>query len=300
MFDEKDITACYSLNGQRSIIDGKTHASCNMTAVNLGGYSTCCPIGDLCLTNGMCKKKNSEEDNWYMRRACTDLEWKDPACSSYCAPIEPERNTSLIFHCLKEDVWCCAYVGVDGFAGWSYRASVNFICCSIDDLKFKAEKPVVYAIAEVPNKPSTVSTLTTASTIQLSTISQDTSASATNMDLADLPTEESSPTHEVALSKEGSSSGLGTGAKVGLGVGISVGLLALTAIGAFIWIRRKKQSTRVNNLHEIHVPTDNKGTSMDQHGTAMYSHELPSQVVFAELPAHDMRHELPEQRNPAK
>src|SRR5690349_888996 len=110
MFDEKDITACYSLNGQRSIIDGKTHASCNMTAVNLGGHSTCCPIGDLCLTNGMCKKKNSEEDNWYMRRACTDPEWKDPACPSYCAPIgetvclsssldliltvaEPERNT---------------------------------------------------------------------------------------------------------------------------------------------------------------------------------------------------------------
>lgn len=197
----------------------------------------------------------------------------------------------------------------------------NRTCCENGDLKFTAGDPVVYAIAKVPIKLSILPGVISTSSTQFSTISQAPSASATEMDLKDLPGGGSSPTYGVASSPglssatheagptQEASSGLGTGAKVGLGVGIPVGLLALAAIGACVWIRRKKQFTGVKTLPELHATTNNKDVAMNPHGTAMYRHELPSQVVATELPAqirpyelpaHGGPHELPQQMTPTQ
>ena len=82
------MVACYNLAGTPSPFDGKTHVPCNMTAVDAGGHSTCCAIGEYCLTNGMCKNpKDPENSNWYSRKACTDKTWQDPACPRYCEGI---------------------------------------------------------------------------------------------------------------------------------------------------------------------------------------------------------------------
>ena len=92
--DTSNMAACYNLNQRESPFDGKTHVPCNMTAVENGGHSTCCPIGDYCLTNGMCKNaKDSESSNWYFRTACTDKTWNDPACPKYCEPIGASATT---------------------------------------------------------------------------------------------------------------------------------------------------------------------------------------------------------------
>lgn len=114
-------------------------------------------------------------------------------------------------------------------------------------MKFTAGEPVVYAIAKVPIKLSILLGVTSSSSsTHVSTLSQAASASATEMDLSDLPGGEGSPTCGVASSPglssatngavppQDTSSGLSTGAKVGFGVGIPVGLLALAAIDACV------------------------------------------------------------------
>ena len=91
------MASCWNLKGVQSPFDGKTHVPCNMTAVEAGGHSTCCPIGDLCLTNGMCLNKgDSNKKNWYWRTACTDKDWKDPACPRFCEKIGRNEQSDLL------------------------------------------------------------------------------------------------------------------------------------------------------------------------------------------------------------
>jgi hypothetical protein len=225
--------------------------------------------------------------------------------------IEPTRNTGLIFNCLKPDSWCCAYVGEKGFKGWSSRGDVNTTCCAIPDLTFTAEDPIVYATAAVPVTVSIRSTSIVLSTsTHLSAISQATTGE-TATGTADLPSEEStgapSGAPSGASSQDASSSGLGTGAKIGLGVGVPVGVLGLLAIGAFLWMRRRKRATATKNVPELYAHTDHKGTAppyqetaMNQQGAAVYRHEAPSPHTAVELPAHVKTHELPQQTGPAQ
>ena len=104
--------------------------------------------------------------------------------------------------------------------------------------------------------------------------------------------------------QDASSSGLSTGAKIGLGVGVPVGVLGLLAIGAFLWMRRRRRATAPKNVSEMyaHTGADNKGdappyqeTAMNQQGAAVYRHEAPSPNTAVELPAHVKTHELPHQ-----
>lgn len=225
--------------------------------------------------------------------------------------IEPTRNTGLIFNCLKPDSWCCAYVGDKGLKGWSSRGDVNTTCCAIPDLTFTAEDPIVYATAAVPVTVSIRSTSIVLSTsTHLSAISQATTGE-TATGTADLPSEDStggpSGAPSGASSQDASSSGLGTGAKIGLGVGIPVGVLGLLAIGAFLWMRRRKRATEPKNVSEMYAHTDNKGTAppyqetaMNQQGAAVYRHEAPSPNTAVELPAHVKTHELPQQTGPTQ
>lgn len=82
------MATCYNLAGRSTPFDDTTHVPCNMTAVDAGGHSTCCPVGDLCYTNGMCRQKGDKDSkNWFWRTACTDKTWQDPACPRYCEAI---------------------------------------------------------------------------------------------------------------------------------------------------------------------------------------------------------------------
>ncbi|KAF2028367.1 hypothetical protein EK21DRAFT_113998 [Setomelanomma holmii] len=243
------MAACYNLAGKPSPFDGNVHVPCNLTAVDAGGHLTCCNKGDLCLTNGMCKNpRDSEGNNWYWRIACTDQTWKDPACSRLCEGIEPTRNTGLIFNCLKKDSWCCAYVGEKGFAGWSRKAALNTTCCAIDDLKFSAVDPVVYATATAPVKLTVQPSSATPTTSAFSTISQQTSQ--VDLPLSEpLPTETDTPveTSPPASTKSKSSS---SALPIGLGVGISLGVVLL-GVFALLWFRPRRRGVSSPGISEL-------------------------------------------------
>lgn len=93
------MAACFNTVGRETTWDSRVHVPCNMTAVEAGGHSTCCAIGDLCLTNGLCMHKGDvDKTNWYWRTGCTDKTWEDPACPKYCAPIG--ESMKPVFPCM--------------------------------------------------------------------------------------------------------------------------------------------------------------------------------------------------------
>lgn len=210
---------------------------------------------------------------------------------------EPTRNTGLLFKCLESEAYCCAYVG-GSLRDWPKQADTNLTCCNIDNLIFKAPDPVVYATASFSNRVSTQSTSTSPSSTYLSTISQDLTATHTAAT--------SSPAGDSALSggntqQDSSSAGLSTDAKVGLGVSILLGVIGLAAVGAFFWLRRRRQSSGGKGLSGLYVSaSDRKGdmppyqeTAMNHHGAAVYRQNVPSPQMAAELPAAVEPTELP-------
>ncbi|KAJ8117419.1 hypothetical protein OPT61_g1371 [Boeremia exigua] len=287
--------SCYNTVGRNGTWDGEVHVPCNMTAVEAGGHSTCCRIGDLCLTNGLCMhKEDVDKKNWYWRTGCTDESWEDPACPKWCDKIEPNRNTGLVMNCLKEESWCCAYVG-GSLRDWPKQDPINTTCCTVDDLVTRAADPVVYATATIPIKVSIQSTSTSQTSVSLSTMSLP--STVTTADQSSLPTTDS-PTQQ-----NSDSAGLATGAKIGLGVGIPVGVIGIAAIGALFWLRRKRSAGAKMNTPELFTPSANdkaavppyQETAMNQQGAAMYRHEAPSPQIAHELPAAVEPSELPHQ-----
>lgn len=297
------MAACFNTVGRETTWDGNVHVPCNMTAVEAGGHSTCCAIGDLCLTNGLCMHKGDvDKKNWYWRTGCTDKSWEDPACPKYCAAIgepmqpfsirvcrltltEPTRNTGLVMNCLKPESWCCAYVG-GSLQDWKSQAPINTTCCTIDDLKFEADDPIVYATATNPIKLSTQSASISTTSTSLSSISMPTTA--TQADQSSLPTAGGN------LQQSSDPEGLSTGAKIGLGVGIPLGVIGLAAIVAFFWMRRRRAAkassdappaVSASNVNHNGDMSPYHQTAMKQQEATIYRHEAPSPQVAHELPA---------------
>ncbi|KAJ4986950.1 hypothetical protein SVAN01_07491 [Stagonosporopsis vannaccii] len=271
-----------------------------MTAVEAGGHSTCCAIGDLCLTNGLCMhKEDVDKKNWYWRTGCTDKTWEDSACPKYCAAIEPDRNTGLVMNCLKPESWCCAYVG-GSLRDWKSQANINTTCCTIDDLTFEAADPIVYATATNPIKLSTQSASTSATSTSLSSVSLPTTA--TQAEHSSLPTTDGNPEQ----SSNSDSTGLSTGAKVGLGVGIPLGVIGLAAIAAFFWLRRRRTAKPSSSTPSEVITSNVNGngdmssyqqTATKRQEATVYRHEAPSPQIAHELPASVAPFELPQARS---
>jgi hypothetical protein len=282
----------------------------------------------------MCKfAADKPGSNWYWRTACTDKTWNDPACPRHCEAIgaskldflspmhasieltsaEPNRNTGLAFKCPKEESWCCAYVGEKGLGGWSKpHPLINTTCCTIDDLKFEAERPIIYATATPPIQLSILSTSTTSTSTFFSTIPLVTSATG-EIDPSSLPTGDTgdspsgTPSGDNAQDQD-SSAGLSTGAKIGLGVGIPVGVIGLAVIAIFFFLQRRRRTAASSDAAKDsgpHLLPSNENTkqsappyqetAMNQQGATVYRHEAPSSVPMAELPATPDLAELPPQ-----
>lgn len=201
-------------------------------------------------------------------------------------------------NCLKPESWCCAYVG-GSLQDWKSQADINTTCCGIDDLKFEAADPIVYATATNPIKLSTASTSTSSTSTLLSTISLPLSATTTQTDQSSVTT-----TSDIAQSSS-ASGGMSTGAKVGLGVGIPVGVIGLAAIGAFFWLRRRRGATIPEHPPQVvassahgngEVPPYHE-TAMKQQESTIYRHEAPSPQIAHELPAAVEPTELPQAKS---
>ena len=70
-------TTCYVIDGNHN-----SHAGfrCNNQTT---GHSSCCAIGGVCYSNGVCQQSNSGVQD-YLRVGCTDPTWQDPACLDQC------------------------------------------------------------------------------------------------------------------------------------------------------------------------------------------------------------------------
>ncbi|KAJ4360381.1 uncharacterized protein N0V89_000943 [Didymosphaeria variabile] len=239
---------CYANNGSLYANTAATYVPCNITAVENGEHSSCCAIGDLCMTNGLCMEQQNEQKgaNHYWRNGCTDKTWKDPACPNYCRGKarshldieEPDHFNAFIFYCFDPtNDFCCAPQGTLE-AGVTGR---NTSCCNDDDLVFQAAAPVIEgtAAAALPR-------LTTTSSISAFTSSASTSRQPTSgTSMAAATTTAQSETATPTASAE--SSGMSSGAKAGLGVGVTLGVVAVLAIVGAVFLMRRRKANRHNN-----------------------------------------------------
>ncbi|KAL1598812.1 hypothetical protein SLS60_007954 [Paraconiothyrium brasiliense] len=232
---------CYANNGSLYANTAATYVPCNITAVENGDHSSCCAIGDLCMTNGLCMEQQNEQKgaNHYWRNGCTDKTWKDPACPNYCrGKEEPDHFNAFIFYCFDPtNEFCCAPQGTLE-AGVTGR---NTSCCNDDDLVFKAAAPVIEgtAAAALPR-------LTTSSSISISTSSASASSQSTSgTSVTAATTIAQSATASPIASAE--SSGMSSGAKAGLGVGVTLGVIAVLAIVSAVFFMRRRKANRHNN-----------------------------------------------------
>lgn len=79
---------CYRSNSTEYHVD-VTYIPCNLTAVENNEHSLCCAVGDLCLTNGLCRNQGDDDTgkNYYWRVGCTDESFEDPVCPKFCENI---------------------------------------------------------------------------------------------------------------------------------------------------------------------------------------------------------------------
>ncbi|KAK7188316.1 hypothetical protein PSPO01_05507 [Paraphaeosphaeria sporulosa] len=266
---------CYANNGSLYANTAATYVPCNLTAVENGEHSSCCAIGDLCMTNGLCMEPANEAKgaNHYWRNGCTDKTWQDPACPNVCrGDEEPNHYNAFIFYCFDpKNEFCCAPQGTLE-AGVTGR---NTSCCNDEDLVFKASAPVIAgtAAAALPRVSTTISS-TSSSLLSTSTSSQSSSTKSATA------TGETVTSSTPTASSE--SSGLSSGAKAGMGVGITLGVLAVLAIVGVLFFMRRRKANR-NNAHLL---SDSKATpppyvTYESAGTARA--ELEGTMLPAEM-----------------
>ncbi|KAK6823901.1 hypothetical protein RU639_006606 [Aspergillus parasiticus] len=70
-------------------------------------YTSCCDMGDLCLSNGLCLNV-AHQPYQLSRGSCTDRSWGSK-CSQQCKDVNPHGGCSITNHFFRDDVikYCC-------------------------------------------------------------------------------------------------------------------------------------------------------------------------------------------------
>lgn len=273
--------SCYSRNG--TLWKERGSIPCNTTAVAENKHSSCCAVGDLCLTNGMCRSQEDEQHagNQYFRVGCTDPTWKDPSCANYCEGKETGTMLSArIFNCLSSKSWCCSLPTT------SNTNQVNMACCSNQDYTFEAPDPLVFTTANfsTPRTPTTQSVQSSSQTpLPSSSSSSLTSSSAPSSTQPASQSDSAQATSQPAPDN--------TGLKVGLGVGLTLGILLIAALVALVLLlRRRKQNDRGDRygMQELrNDPTPNEPRS------EMHTDVYPADVKGPKPPIQYYAHHAP-------
>ncbi|CZR54969.1 uncharacterized protein PAC_04854 [Phialocephala subalpina] len=192
------------------------------------GHSTCCEIGSVCWSNGVCQKVSNGVIDW-IRLGCTDPTWNDPACLHACMSIT--QNALGVRPC-------------DGIGGTNYCCDLtpndpgDLSCCSTSAQLFsvpaatiEATVPAQKVIATSADISSLSSTASASTTMSTSATPTSNTASAT-----------STSTSAAATSTNSGSSGLSTGAQAGIGVGVAAVAIGAGALGFLFWWRRRRNS----------------------------------------------------------
>lgn len=236
------MSQCFFPNGTQ--YTDKKFTPCNLTAVaNNAGHSACCAVGDLCLTNGMCRNpsddSNSRNDNWYWREGCTDPTFQDDACPRYCMGAYGNLSINhLIFNCEEPDKrkWACISSEVV-----QHEQPIAIANCDDARYTFTASPPVVYTTAHL----AAISTLALSASV----------TSSTTPSSSDLST--SAPSPDDPISPTSPSSESSSPLRTGLGVGITVGGLVLLALlSPFIVMRTYGRRSRDEVRHSHTTPVE--------------------------------------------
>ena len=178
--------------------------------------SVCCDPGYACLSNKVCKKINTPNNNSsaeFVRASCTDPKWGPANCPVFCMGNQ---------------------VGGEGMQKCE-DSDVDSYCCLQDTLCTSkcAHGAVVVGFQGEPTALTTISVTATNSQV-LSTDKSSTRAGPTSQTATDSMATSSSAVRETPLESR-------TELKIGVGVGVPIGAIALV-LAAYVISRKTKKS----------------------------------------------------------
>ncbi|KAK4950260.1 hypothetical protein LTR10_011241 [Elasticomyces elasticus] len=276
----------------------------NLVPCTSASVSSCCAVGDTCISNGLCKNGGDLNSGFYWRDGCTDSTWGD-GCPQMCVNggsfdlNAPNRNY-LVRYCGSSGsinaIYCCATGPQDD-------------CCASSSQVFTALQGSGYTVlqpaqsttassAVLPSSSSGTSVTSASSPFVLTAASATSSLSSTStIASTTLPVGTSSATP--VQHQSGTSGSLSTGARVGIGIGVALGVLAAAAASLF-WLLKKRKPANILERNKLIVePHQSPPVNYQAYS---YSHDLgedPNKVT-SELPAGADVQELEVQQRPSE
>ncbi|KAK5064292.1 hypothetical protein LTR84_000125 [Exophiala bonariae] len=276
---------CYYAAGERA---GSAIVPCGSG----DSISSCCQIGDLCLSDSACWNPTHNVTYLY---GCSDPTYSDPSCPWKCGPDYDASPYVGLVYCYNttQVEWSCTHPpsnsdsiqenapqqcyddSIVAFAGPSSLQPILSLPTNVggSTVYFTQVNPTSYSLdpnyspttsirltASVPTGVEFVSDVTKTTTITppeagyTSTTSQLLATNTALTSASHAGGETISPTSSATALEADHSSALSTGAKAGIGVGISIGVLALGAIAAMLFFRHRKSHQPVPQTEEYVVP----------------------------------------------
>jgi len=308
---------CY-LTDQKTVASGYT--SCNTSAIEHGGGTTCCANGEACLTTGLCYMMFDMSINI---GACTDSSWSISNCFQKCpsgaffrlhlpnSPLHPDgsrcmvdlltllitpldygnANTKTLYRC-NNNQWCCS------------RGGNTTSCC--DDPNVATFFPQgTNNVHQIYNgsafAPGFALSQTTASTTSASaSTAKATGAKATTTRASGdgCPTTGNNSTCPNMTYNSAKTTRVG----VGVGVGLVVPLFAALAASLILWLRERKRSREFRQQAAVAgqqlpwgKPSMGYGSASEKRVGQQTFHEVPGQIGdygVAEMVGSDGRREM--------
>ncbi|OAL57498.1 hypothetical protein IQ07DRAFT_582657 [Pyrenochaeta sp. DS3sAY3a] len=254
------LAACYFRNGTATTAD---FSPCSLDASNPMS-NVCCARWDTCLPNGLCQSF----DDVIWRETCTKQNWDEGGCQELCSnERDIQRNDNI-------KVTPC-----DGTAGNS--SSVRWCCGSSDACCSEGSDLTIHTIARRFGDPIPTASPSFSSSLAPSITSVSTLATSST------PTTTTSTPATSDLPATSRNTGLSAGAKAGVGVGVVLGVIALAALGLFIykalqWRKTayaSKSAPPYSEEYTLHVPAETYRYQLEQKpeqlaGTEI--HEMPN------------------------
>ncbi|KAF7911362.1 uncharacterized protein EAF01_002869 [Botrytis porri] len=236
-------TTCYVINGQHNANAG--YRCDNSTT----GHSSCCAAGAICFSNGVCQQANGDVQD-YLRVGCTDPTWQDPACLNQCNSYARSSTAGIRFcnGAITSTTEYCCDTGANGVG--------SFACCDNDSdifnispvAKLLAQVPLDYTFSSSSSSPSTSSASSTSATSSATTSSISTTTTSSSSTVATSESAASQTSTAPLPSATSSSSSSNHAVAIGAGIAIPCGILAIAALGWFLWRKRRASKQQANQL----------------------------------------------------
>jgi hypothetical protein len=256
-------TRCYrnsTHNGEWSIDDVSSQQIVCPGTQQPDGFSRCCGRSAICLPGNICQaldSKIAEGATGFYVGSCTDRNYESSACPNFCTFYS--RNE--IVYNATADAWQCC--GADG--------NGNPKCDRPWKPSSKAPAPSVL----LQSYSASVYTFTASTSTSSGTGSASTA----------LPASTTSGAPDATATSENQGGGLSTGAKAGAGVAGAIGGLLIIALVVWLFMRRRKQSSKSgpSNHQEYYDMPKYDPAAPASSGNTSDKHELSGKTHPVEL-----------------